>query len=259
MSKIHTKIYLALKTIENIGYFIIDYAGLLRRDIVYRIRNKNIKIISRGGTPDCKEVVVVLSGYEYKLNVLPIIKNPVIFDIGAHIGTFSLYALDFYASSHPNVFIFEPERENYEYLCRNIALNNVNPDNYVVYKCAIGDYNGVGYIDKTKQNDSYTLSSSPQGFSEENTIVKTITNISNHEGIRNIDVLKLDIEGYEYNIFSHEESLEFINNRVFYILMEYHYVNSAKNEKWLKAKLKNNFDIIYEKNNTIYLKNKILT
>lgn len=106
---------MAFKTIRNIHVLIFDYIGILHGATEYYIRGKDIKFVARGGTPDWKEIVLVMSGYGYRLNILPPIENPIIFDIGAHIGSFSLYAFEYYKFTNPRIVIFEPDKESNNY------------------------------------------------------------------------------------------------------------------------------------------------
>ena len=50
----------------------------------------------------------------------------ILFDVGANVGMYSIWA----GNRGVKVYAFEPEASNYEILCRNIALNNLDVDAY---------------------------------------------------------------------------------------------------------------------------------
>ncbi len=193
-----TKIILTFKIIKNIHIFLLEYLRILHRDVKYLIRGQRInKVIARGGSNDWKEIVVVMSGYHYRLDILPLMNNPVIFDIGAHIGSFSLLAMEYYKFTNPLIYIFEPDRENFEYLKKNLEINYIHPNEYVFHNYAVGDYDGIAKLDKSEQTDAYAISTNPKG-KYETCSIRTLPSIASEEGVKDIDILKLNIEGGEY-------------------------------------------------------------
>ena len=63
----------------------------------------------------------------------------VLWDVGANIGVYSLYA----AKRGLRVFAFEPSPMNYAVLAKNIAINNVPIEAFCV---ALGDTTGLGHL-----------------------------------------------------------------------------------------------------------------
>lgn len=253
-----SKSFLAFKTISNFHTFILDYAGLLHRDVEYHIKGKDVKLVARGGTPDCKEIVVVMSGYEYNLAVLPQMLSPVIFDLGAHIGSFSLYAINYFKHANPKVFAFEPDKENFVYLQKSLYINNINSDVCVTRNCAIGNYNGWAMLDKSKNNDAYFITDDPKEKSYENCSICTLPAVANSFGVNRIDILKMDIEGGEYAVLGDDLSYEFIANAVCFIALEHHALNNDRNVNWIKKRLNKHFDICLERGNVAFFINRIL-
>jgi len=249
------KVLLAAITIKNLHVFILDYIGLLRREVQYVTRNGGYRILARGGTADCKEIAVVMSGYEYRLDVLPRMTRPVIWDLGGHIGTFTLYAIGFYGLNNAQMFVFEPDRDNYTYLRKNLLNNSIGSSTCKVFQCAIGDYNGQGILDKTKNCDAYVLSVKPTARYQD-CAVRTLTSIAEEERVARIDILKIDIEGGEYSLFKHKESLEFLANRVSFILLEHHYIDSANNLYIFRKLIDKLFVVLFENSDVIYLKSR---
>lgn len=68
--------------------------------------------------------------------------DDVFYDIGANIGTFTLYA----GRKARRVVAFEPHFANYRSLNVNIALNNMSA-HVTAYNCALSDSDGVGVIE----------------------------------------------------------------------------------------------------------------
>ena len=67
---------------------------------------------------------------------------PVFVDIGANIGTHTLYALDSEAFSR--TLSVEPSAENFEHLCRNLAINRLSTDDAV--RAAFSSQAGTGRL-----------------------------------------------------------------------------------------------------------------
>lgn len=68
--------------------------------------------------------------------------DDVLFDVGANIGLYTLYAA---ALRRCSVLAFEPEARNYELLCRNIALNDLD-ERARAYPLAVSDRTGLDVL-----------------------------------------------------------------------------------------------------------------
>ncbi|MFH0961320.1 MAG: FkbM family methyltransferase [archaeon] len=129
-------------------------------------------------------------------------KRPIILDIGAHIGLYSLKV----ASEFPNaiIFAFEPSGVNYYALEENISISRKT--NIFPVKMAVSDRNG-----------SVTLFNDPRG-SGTNTIVNRISNNTEKvlavtvdafvrkRRLRSVDFMKIDVEGAEEAVLRGAES-----------------------------------------------------
>jgi len=115
----------------------------------------------------------------------------VVIDIGANIGTFSIYAANFGAT----VYAIEPEPHNLETLKTNIEINSMQDK---VYPCpyAISDFKGTAII-----NDSGGGSSiKDDGAFGAEVEVMPLDNFFMLYHINEVDVLKIDVEGAETEI-----------------------------------------------------------
>lgn len=252
VKRLINNIKLTVKTIDNLELFFMDYFGFIKSDVIYKIRNKNIRFLARGGTTDKEEIIVVMSGYEYNFTKLPKLTNPVIYDAGAYIGDFAVYAQSYFKGS-AKIYSFEPDDENYKYCQINLLLNEIQ--NVNTYHLALSSYNGGGFLQtKNIPADSFSLSNIKNN--KLNCEVRTIHNISKQIGITKIDILKMDIEGGEYAVFEHYESYSFIRKNVKYLILEYHNLkNQSWKMKWLLDKTSSDFSIIHHQDNLLYLKN----
>ena len=149
------KLVLVIKTIKNFHLAIFDRLGLVHGLLVYKTRN-NLFFIARAGTEDIAEIAVVASGSEYPIEKIKLLKKPTIVDLGGHIGTFSVM-LGKLVADNSRIFAFEPDKNNYKLLIKNISLNGLDPI-IVPHNIAITDYNGKGYLKNVKiNNDEYHL------------------------------------------------------------------------------------------------------
>lgn len=148
-------------------------------------------------------------------------ENAVIIDIGAHIGSFSLFAAAKYAKSH--VYAFEPSSENFKLLNKNIKANNLTK--------RVSSFN-TAVTDGKKKYIMLNLHPSNLGMhsivfdynlGEKGTRYKvpttSLAKIFYENRIKKCHILKLDCEGAEYGILfaTPKNILEKINN----IVMEY--------------------------------------
>jgi FkbM family methyltransferase len=116
----------------------------------------------------------------------------VILDVGANIGVFSIAA----AKRFPDATIhsFEPNPEAYPRLVRNLELNgtvNVRPVNRAVHSsCGVLNFSGDNSTSVGRVIDSGTLSIE----------AVTLDDFCSHRGIREIGLIKIDVEGAEVEV-----------------------------------------------------------
>lgn len=241
------KLILLIKTLSNFPTALLDKMGRLHGEVVYKIRGENIQFFARAGTEDMAEIVVVASGYEYDIKNIILPRLPIIADVGGHIGTFSIFMANV-LKDKCKIYAFEPSKGNYRIFLRNINLNKIH--SVIPKNIAISDFVGKGYLKTDAMNtDAYYLDQSSKDYN------CRVSTLPKELRAKKIDLLKMDIEGAEYNILLHRESFEYIVKSVHYIFMEYHNVDNKKNYSLIKNKFKNKFKIIRERRNILTLEN----
>jgi FkbM family methyltransferase len=244
------KLILTFKTINNIPEFIFDYLHLIKGDILYQIRNTNLKVVCRGGTPDKEEVVVNLSGDEYHLPKINK-KNITIVDIGAHIGTFSLYVTSFFKNSKIHIVAIEPDPINYYYLQKNIQINHLT--NIKAIQQAISSKNGQAYLENTNTtNDRYHLT---ENSNKNNCKTQTLNTLILSNKIKYINILKMDIEGAEFEVLTNK-TIQFLAEINDYLLLEIH--PNVQTVDKLTYSLKKFYNLLEVHKNVWHFQNRIL-
>jgi FkbM family methyltransferase len=150
----------------------------------------------RAGTSDIKTFLQVLVGEEYDFAV----DDPAaIIDAGANIGLASIW----FASKFPDALVIavEPEQSNYDLLARNVApFPNITPVHAAVWchpgTLAVDDPNDEGpWTFQTRE-----LADSPSSVQRVRCL--TIAELISDFNLKWVDLLKIDIEGAEKEVFS---------------------------------------------------------
>jgi len=179
------------------------------------------------------------------------------FDIGSSIGFYSLLLSKI---NNVKVYSFEPFSETAKILKENIILNKSN--NIILNQIAISSKKKEGTLlfDKV-----YSLPSNSTNILEQNIInnrnfnekikVVSLETFCEQNNIREIDFLKIDVEGEEYSIFENSEKL--LKKFKPMIYLELHKIMEHKSTKLLKILVKNNYDVhlIYNPDNGVIFKN----
>ncbi len=233
------KIKLGLKAIVKIRNwwdFFFDYLGMKKGYVIYKINNKKIK--TRASSADKKVIVEIALEEIYFPEWLndALKENSCVIDVGAHIGVFSvLISSKLSKFSNFSIYSLEPNEENFELLEENAELNKnsrIKP-----FKIALSDKNMKLKFYKGGKSTRFSLF---QRGREEYDLVDSMTleNFLKRENIGNVDLLKVDVEGSEYDIFfaTSEKVLRKINN----ILLEVHISDDEDKTKREEDKIKYN-------------------
>jgi FkbM family methyltransferase len=158
-------------------------------------------------------------------------KNPIILDIGANIGIFSIFAAHLYKNA--KIFAYEPGVDNFNILVGNIQRNNLKQQVFP-YRLAIAAKEGEEEFFLSPQDCSHSLI--PQQIDKvvgkEKIICTTLAAVIERNGLEKIDFLKIDIEGAEYEVL-YSLSPD-IYKKISYLALEIHNHHQHRPEELLK-------------------------
>jgi FkbM family methyltransferase len=209
-----------LKNIAAFKNWPVFYAGrygLLHNEFEIIHRN-GIRIRVRPNTDDLKIVKSNFVTMHYIRDFVPITKDSVVVDVGAHIGSFSVMA----ARIAYRVLAYEPEPSNYQMLKKNAELNKLS--NLTPFEMAVSGSSGYQEFCAYEDGSTGTHFLSQKG--SDHAVKKRVQTISLEDiikkgGLSRIDFLKLDCEGAEHDILKNM-SLD-TAARIGAIAMETHY------------------------------------
>ena len=184
--------------------------------------------------------------YFHKKKILNFLKRnnyrkfDVFFDIGAHKGeTIDLFTKNFIIN---NIYSFEASPINFEILKKNITKHKNKK--IILENIAIGSSSGNALLKQVRESSSSTLSkinleseyfkkkdkilnffSKEKYFQNISIEIKTLYEYLNSQVIKNIDFLKIDTEGYEFQVLL---GLKNKLQNVKIVLFEHHYDDMLK-------------------------------
>jgi FkbM family methyltransferase len=143
-----------------------------------------------------------------------------IFDVGANIGQTANYFLEHF--SETEIYCFEPVQSTFQKLTANVKSGRIH-----LFNEGLGSNRS---IEKIHINDSSASSSLLEDdgrfFASETVKINTGCNFCEENKINEIDLLKIDVEGYELQVLSGFESM--LKN----VKMIYAEVGFDKNDKY---------------------------
>lgn len=163
----------------------------------------------------------VIDGNEYH----DVFDDLVVVDIGANIGTFSLWIYDRARVIHA----IEPSPGCINLLKQTIEYNKL--DKLKTYCIGISGNGGERqfYIDDKPELGGWKLDPNPVPVPNANLAMfptKSIKEFLDDENIKYVDILKIDIEGGETEVFT-SRAFEEVAHRISTIVGEYHNVNPS--------------------------------
>jgi len=205
------------------------------------LKDYSAPIHLRQGTSDIPTFykIFYFTEYDITLNLEP----KIILDLGANIGLASIY----YSRKYPQAKIFavEPEKSNYQLLVKNTAHNpNITCLNY-------GIWNRVTNLEIKAGYDNWGFRTEEVDYENADTIQAiSIDKIMEDYSLKQIDILKIDIEGSEKELFQknvekwlpktkaiiielHDQIKKDCSKSIFKALENYHYELSAKGENFI--------------------------
>lgn len=205
MKATKTKIYRVKRVVQEIMRLrenFYNWDDILKRSIngksvsVLKLRNGLSFYNANPNTLSIfKEIFVnnVYSQGEVKIN-----ENDIVFDIGANVGVFSLYASQIKGTQ---VYAFEPHPKNFAVLSNNIKQNNIQ--NIKCFEFALGADNEDRVLLEGNIAGGHKFSYKDVSENSEGSLkVKAVTfsGMKEQLNIEKIDFVKLDCEGAEGEI-----------------------------------------------------------
>lgn len=168
----------------------------------------------------------------YQIKHIPFKKDDIIIDIGANVGFFSIYL----AKKFPftKILAFEPIPDNYKHLQKNIKINNVT--NVQIFNQAItGDGRDIKMLVDFKNSGGASAINALKSNRHEEYVVSSITldSIFEKNNIKKCKLLKIDVEGAEYEILQNAKKL----NQVEYLSAEIHINDQLKKQGYSNEKI----------------------
>lgn len=190
-----------LRNIENWNdYLVYKYGGQKNPNFIFKVRNKFCVSVPRRIIPEFKESLFDEVYYKGLPKKIYKIKNPTVLDIGANVGFFTIFSI--FKLDNPRIISFEPMKRNFEVLQKNVAA--VKDCHLTIVNKAINDQKGelvLKFNSSQEITTSASLFDSQSGGDEEVVIATTLEEIFSAYNLSKVDILKLDCEGAEYNIF----------------------------------------------------------
>ncbi|MDR2509119.1 MAG: FkbM family methyltransferase [Spirochaetaceae bacterium] len=219
------------------------------KNTVVQILNENYKypIYVRINTSDMPVYMSCIINQEY--DCITKEEPKYIIDAGANIGLASIYFAEKYKRA--KIIAIEPEDGNYELLKRNTEKY----DNIFAIKAALWNTSGeISLFDTGLDNWGFMVETNasalkPAASAKHLTKAITVSEIMRQFNIESIDILKMDIEGAEKEVF---ESCDDWVDKTKCVIVELH---ERMKKGCYKAflKIKNSFDQIGQSGEDIYL------
>lgn len=154
---------------------------------IFQGRLKNKKWIIGAGN-----IEYALGSYEYEKRILfekEVSKSSVVYDIGAHVGFYTLLASELVGRG--KVIAFEPVPRNLKYLKKHLEVNHC--ENVIVIEAAVSDKSGIFHFNEGTNGSMGHL------FEDGNLTVNTVSidGVVGNGKIPAPDYIKIDVEGAE--------------------------------------------------------------
>jgi FkbM family methyltransferase len=205
------------------------------QEILFNKQQYQVKLRSQADKSVLAEIFE-LREYRGIESIIKSAREPII-DAGAQIGFFSLYC----RALNPEVKIFalEPDEENLELLNKHLEINNLK--NVEVIPAALSEKSGLRdfYISHDSHNHSLFKVLVPK--ITKNIKIKTygLDDWLKEQRIKGVFLLKLDIEGAEYEVLENFVHWEKIKN----IVLEYHDFGENNHKQLENLLLQQNYKV----------------
>jgi len=195
-------------------------------NLSFNNQDYQIKIRSQADKSVMKEIFE-LGEYKDVESIIKSAKAPII-DAGAQAGFFCLYCRAL--NSEVKIYAIEPDENNLEVLADNLTVNNIS--NVEIIPAALAGQTGLRdfFISTDTHNHSLFKVLAPQITKTNKIKTYSLDDFLNEQGIERVSLLKLDIEGAEYEVLNNFKGWKKINN----IILEYHDFGEYKHSQLIE-------------------------
>jgi FkbM family methyltransferase len=159
-----------------------------------------------------------------------------VLDLGAHIGLFSIYA-SVLNGGKASLFVFEPDEINFAAMKEHLKLNGVK--NIQCKNVAVAAESGERELFLSADSHNHSLIGEGVGKKIRTT---TLPDIIRKFRLEKIDLVKMDIEGAEFEVLESMEESDFAKIANFYV--EYHeYANDKRGSDLMRLLAMNNYRV----------------
>jgi len=174
---------------------------------------------------------------EYRAAETTVKTAKLIVDVGAHVGLFTLYCRALNPTA--KIVALEPEPNNFLRLTSSLALNSV----IGVLTEPVALASKTGYARLIISDDSHNHHLGHDNAPGEGLAVKTVSlsSLKKQKKIGQIDLIKMDIEGGEYDILENWTAVDFAG--INHIILEYHDIKKNGRQILEKILRENGFGV----------------
>ena len=201
---------------RNWPLYMFNYLSRATRPAEYHLRSGHTLIDGAGTLAGTIAVVFVRREYGALQQMQTVV------DIGANMGTFAVYAALCCPSAR--VYCYEPIRENFEVLARNIRINGLD-ERVTATQRAVASASGSRVM-SLGSSPLHSLVRGPESAERQSVSCTTLSEIIENHKLHAIDLLKMNCEGAEYEILESCPAPEL--RRVIRIRLEYHNLESEQ-------------------------------
>ena len=202
---------------------------------------------------------MIISSKKYDTEELNILKNlkknkeSVFLDIGANMGYYSIMSSNY---GFKKIYAFEPVPKMINRIQKNIKINNLEQLVEVIPYALGEEKKEVSFYEEPTNYGGSSLFQASQRTSK--IIIKMITlnEFISNNSIKNIDALKIDVEGYEDRVL-----MPFLKNSPISLLPKLIIIEHSSLNEWkenvIDWMINNNYSLIYKSRGNSVFKYKI--
>jgi len=184
---VHYKLRRAINYCLLQGYYRFKYPGLMRHKNIFRALSyspASVKFV------DIQKNNAILSSSEY-LN-----SDSIVFDVGGETG---IWSKEIYSKYEPNLYVFEPHPRAVKILEETFAGKKAK-----IFPYGLGSKNESAKLSDSGMGSSIYDSSTSYAVSEKFDIeIRDIAEVIKELELDSIDLIKINIEGGEYDLVPH--------------------------------------------------------